>query len=733
MIRTMIRKIRPQGMLALLLALIFLGTALFLTACTGERGGQTDTTVETESQAVTDPLESETDSQESETNKPAEEETTMYPETESQPAEIFAPDPEHAVPRFDAIMSDLDSFPLSFSYDGTEYRGFSGFTTVSSVSVPNERGIETTVTLRHPDIPLLFRLVARVYPAESAYEYVVYIDNDGNTDSGVISSLVYNLEFKGDNPTLSGLSGDAGGCYTPYSIDLKKKRTVNHTSTNGRPTHGVFPYYNLSYGDGGTFIAIGWPGTWSASFLADREKVSLTAGQYKVSTYIKPGETLRMPLMGFVEYENLTPDEQTNAWRHYFINDVMRKPDGENTPTTIGISTMSQGMTTKKMQMILKSYAAHDIPIESLWIDAGWYTGAAGESVAWPSTGTQDVDLTRFPDSMATIGQFCADHDMKFLLWFEPENVRLDKATFVANQEGFREEWLLDKTLVGTWLEGYLLNLGDPDCRAWVFNKICTVMDTAGVNIYRQDFNNDPASAWAAADGINRTGMTENQYVQGYLALWDALIERYPSIIIDSCASGGGRNDLETMHRAVPLHYSDWFDGNNEDYDMKGRMTQALYAWFPYFKNQCYQLTSYKMRMNYAPWSLLQVPSAISKDANWELLRQGYVEYEQVRGYFYADYYQLVEYTTEKDRWNAWEFYDPATASGYASIACQPDSTQLSRTVCLKGLDANKTYTVTDFDGLVSVTASGQELMQNGIQITVPEQPYCVILLIKGQ
>ena len=49
-----------------------------------------------------------------------------------------------------------------------------------------------------------------------------------------------------------------------------------------------------------------------------------------------PGETIRTPLMGFVEYTGLTPDEQTNAWRHYYINDVMRKIDGELTPVYTG-------------------------------------------------------------------------------------------------------------------------------------------------------------------------------------------------------------------------------------------------------------------------------------------------------------------------------------------------------------------------------------------------------------
>ena len=638
-----------------------------------------------------------------------------------------------SVPAFDALMADLDAFPITFSYGGNAYKGFAGFTETGRTVTPLERGTRTDITLTHPDIPLTFTLETVVYPAESAYEYVVSVTNDGTNDSAVLSGLGFEMTFPSEKPVLSGIGGDAGSTYTPYETDLARNRTVRKESTSGRPTHGNFPYFNLSTSEGcGSFIALGWPGTWEASFSYDRTTKITTVGmgQRGFAAYLKPGETARTPRMAFVTYEGLSADEQTNAWRHYFINDVMRKIDGELTPTTIGISTMSSGMTSNKVNLILSAYEKHGIPLESLWLDAGWYTGASGEAVSWPSTGTLDMDRTRFPDGMSSIGKWCRDRDMLFLLWFEPENVRLDKAAFLRGQPGFKSEWLLDKTLVGTWLEGYLMNLGDPDCRAWVFDKVCKVIDESGINVYRTDFNNDPASAWASADGKDRKGMTENLYVQGYLALWDAIIEKYPYMMLDACASGGGRNDLESMKRAVPLHYSDWFDGNGEDYDTKSRMTQALFSWFPYFKNQVYDLTLDKIRMNYAPWSIMPVSSPIAKDAKWDLLKQGYDEYQLVRGYFFADYYQLTPYTLDADRWNAWEFFDPAAGSGYASVWCGAKASKTTLQLCLKGLDPDVTYTVKDLDGLVDVTAKGSELLSGGITVTVPDKPYCAILLI---
>ena len=671
------------------------------------------------------------------TNQPTEEDTqvtdTDTTEEETEPAEVFKPDPQRAVPKYDALMADLDTFPLTFTYGETEYKGFAGFALESETYEDLDRGVKSTLILRHPEIPAAFRLEATVYPQESAYEYVVYIVNDGQENTAIFSDLAFEMEFVGDDPVISGIKGDAGGVnYTPYEHDLEKRARYSDRSTSGRPSHGTFPYYNLSYGNGGTFIAIGWPGTWYATYTYKKsaQTTTLSAGQEKVATYIAPGETLRTPLMGFVEYENLTPDEQTNAWRHYYIHDVMRKIDGELTPTYRGIGNMSAGMTTKKELLMLKAYRANGVTPDVIWMDAGWYTGANGESVPWTSTGSLEIDYNRFPDGLSDIGSYAKNTDAMYLLWFEPENMRLDKDAFLAGQPDFKEEWLLGKP--GGFLDGLLMDLGNPECREWIFNRICTVIDQSGATGYRQDFNNDPAPAWAENDAKTegRTGMTENQYVQGYLALWDALIDKY-GLFIDSCASGGGRNDLESMKRGVPLHYTDWFDGNNEDYDMKGKMTQALFAWFPYFKNESYQISLYKLRMNYAPFCLLKLPSALNKDNDWALMRQAYAEYDTIRDYFYGDFYALTEWTSNSNRWDARMFFVPEEGEGYAFIACQQNASSKTNTVKLKGLDPDKLYTLKDFDGLVDLTADGKTLMEQGITVTVPEQPYAVIVLIK--
>lgn len=662
--------------------------------------------------------------------------STVKPETTATP--VVEPEQQAKVPQYEKLMRNLDSFPISFSYNGVSYNGFKGFKVKSSQSNEVDRGTKTVQLLRHPDIPATFRLESAVYPQESAYEYAVYIINDGNKNTGTFSDLFYTVDFVGENPIISGIKGDsANKYYAPYEHDLNARTNYLDRSVTGRPSHDTFPYYNLSYGNGGTFIAIGWPGTWFANYDYNKSAKTTTltcgqGGQGAVSTYVKPGETLRMPLMGFVEYQGLTKDEQTNAWRRYYINDVMRKLDGELTPTYYCVVDSFAKESSQIVESKLTSYKAHGIYPDAIWMDAGWYSGANGETIDWAKTGTLDIDYNRFPDGMKGIGDFAKENDIMFLLWFEPENMRLDTDAFLKGQPDFKKEWLLSTVAKGTWLESRIINIGDPECRDWMFKKICKVIDQTGATAYRQDFNNDPAPAWKECDAADptRKGMTENQYVQGYLALWDALIEKY-GFLIDSCASGGGRNDLESMKRAVPLHYSDWNDGYPKDYNRKSEMTQVLYNWFPYFKNGTSIESLYHYRMNYAPFTNVRVENPLGKDTSWELIKQGQQEYNLIRDYFYGNYYMLTTPSARADRWDGRMFYCPDKGEGFALLACLETSTKLTNTVCLKGLEADKQYTVKDLDGLVNVTASGKQLMEKGITVTVPDNPYAAILLIK--
>ncbi|MBO7403709.1 MAG: alpha-galactosidase, partial [Clostridia bacterium] len=204
------------------------------------------------------------------------------------------------------------------------------------------------------------------------------------------------------------------------------------------------------------------------------------------------------------------------------------------------------------------------------WIDAGWYKC----DYNGPETGTWKPDPARFPHGLGPIGEASDKVGARFLLWFEPE--RVVTGTEIATEH---PEWCLPTGREGD--TNHLFNLGDPDARRWLTDRVDAIIKEGHIRVYRQDFNFDPKPCWLLAEADDRIGAVENLHVQGYLAYWDALIDRNPGLWIDSCASGGRRNDLETMRRAVPLHYTDVGYG---EHVIKQKQHRELFEWIPYFR-----------------------------------------------------------------------------------------------------------------------------------------------------
>lgn len=642
---------------------------------------------------------------------------------------------ESSMKQIEKYLSDPASFPFSFKYAGTAVAGFGeGFEQMSVVQTDGGDGELYGIKFLHKASGAVFEVRAKAYYEFDALEWTVYITNESDKNTGVFSEInAADAYFEGGSPVLKGISGDLGDMYAPYSVDLTKK-TVKKSSTSGRPTHGEFPYFNLEYGDGGVFIAVGWPGCWRANFDGKNgQSTHFTAGQNKFSAYLLPGETVRTPLIALLRYEGRDEDKNMNLWRKWFIGCNMRKDTkGEVIQPVTAWGSIVQGMTTHALTRTINSYLRHGIKLDYFWMDAGWYVNAEGKACGWPETGTWQINTEMFPDKLAEVSQLMHDNGGKTLLWFESEVMRCNKDKFLESNPDFKPEWFLGTAAAGSWLEGQLLDLGNEELRAWLFNRITTVLDEGGIDMYRQDFNVDPAPVWKACDEKQRSGMTENKYVTGYLALWDAILEKYPDMTIDSCASGGGRNDLETMRRAVPLHISDFWDGRAGGYDERQAVLLSLSQWFPYFKLQVNSgdgINDYNLRSCMAPWINLNVPS-ISKSTPWDSVTKAVNEWKKLSNLFYADFYPLTGYSKADNVWRGWEYYDEAAGSGAVLVFRAEKNKENEMTLKLHA-DPDLNYTVRDYDGKIDAVMSGRELSEAGLKVTLDTPASSALIFIE--
>ncbi len=366
----------------------------------------------------------------------------------------------------------------------------------------------------------------------------------------------------------------------------------------------------------------------------------------------------------------------------------------------------------------IDAYQKAGVKYDYWWIDAGWYPCGG----SWPNTGTWEPDPTRFPKGIKEVSDHAHAKGLKLVLWFEPE--RVAPGSWLTKNH---PQWIFGGA------GGGLLNMGNPEAGQWVAEHFSRLIKQQGIDLYREDFNIDPLGYWRGNDAPDRQGISENLYIQGKLAYWDELRRRFPGILIDSCASGGRRNDLETLRRAVPLLRSDYYSasqpGNPAAITGSQGQTYGLSFWVPYYGVGVFCDDAYDVRSHITPaLGMASVrPNGDLGQIN-PLLRCRMDDWKAVVNEFYGDYYPLTKYSLSEEEWMAWQFNRPEVGSGVVQAFRRPDSAYESIRVKLQGLDEDAVYTLTNLDAPGATDLKGRELCENGLLITIENRRAAAII-----
>ena len=577
---------------------------------------------------------------------------------------------------------------------------------------------QQTLTWTDPRTGLEVRCVAVEYSDYPVAEWTVFLKNTGQADTPILENLQAldaRFERRADGEfTLHGNKGDwcVPQSYEPYLLKLGPSSHNSFAPDGGRPTNGPrgWPYFNLQVpgGDGGLIFAIGWPGQWACAFVRDDQRgLRVIAGQQLSHLFLKPGEEIRTPLIAALFWKGPDIVRAQNLWRRWFMAHNIPRINGRPPPAMMQMQcyrTFEKG-GEKDLFDTVEEFNQNGIPFDLAWRDAGWYPCKG----SWPNTGTWEIDASRYPRGFRPFSDWLHAQGKKFLVWFEPERV------------GDRQSWLA--TNHPDWvLGGNLLNLGNPDAQRWLTDHIDHMLRDQGIDYYRQDFNMDPLPSWRAADSPDRKGMTEMKHVMGYLAFWDELHRRHPGLLIDSCASGGRRNDLETLRRAVPLLRSDFQFGHEATMPNQGH-TYGISSWIPYYGSGCYFTDPYSARSYIMPCSGYGGTNAAT--------RLAYDECRGVAPFMLGDYYPLTPYSIQLTDWIAWQFDRPDLGGGVIQAFRRDKNGEPLQRLRLFGLAPRAKYEITDHDGGAPRTMSGKELMQSGLPVEIKTQPGSAVIFYK--
>ncbi|MCK4300251.1 MAG: alpha-galactosidase, partial [Planctomycetes bacterium] len=300
---------------------------------------------------------------------------------------------------------------------------------------------------------------------------------------------------------------------------------------------------------------------------------------------------------------------------------------------------------------------------------------------------------------------------------------------------------------------------GCAEARGWITERISSIIDENGVDVYRQDFNFDPLPYWQQADEADRVGMTEIRHVEGHYAFWDELRRRHPGLWIDNCASGGRRIDLETLSRSLPLWPSDYFDvvGLSDGTGLHVGtqcITSGLARWVPLFGGGLWSFTPYCSRGRVLSGFTFgfhiaeaDYPSADADIAvgSMEVLGRGKTlldddfpldqarlaidEQKSLRPFFTGDFYPLVPLTVSDHDWCAFQLHREDLDAGFALFFRRHDSPFDVMTAGLRGIGLGHDYEVSLSPGYEQGDWSrvvGSELVQ--MRIAIEQRPGSLLM-----
>ena len=651
---------------------------------------------------------------------------------------------------YEEYITNLANFPSKMTIGEDSYVGFSSsdFTLKSTDKQQNTvtRSENTTFTLAHKS-GLEFELRCVYYPDYAAFDWVIYFTNKGTENSPIVSDISpAELTFEGDNPIILSNFSD-GGQYAPFlpqTLELSEGESKSFSPSTGRSTEDAFPYYNFEYGNKGAFVVTSWSGQWQADFNYNNGVTTYSGRQQSFSSYLKSGETARTPLTAMILYDGRDTDRATNLWRNWFIDCNMYKNDGVNPPepfvsgVTSAVYNEMENANEENQISCIEKYLRNNVKINVWWMDAGWYMGVNdnGKNMSWGHVGTWAPDENRFPTKFKAISDYANDRSIDTLLWFEPERIAISDSEYKSepdNEYRVKAEWLIGygdaqgQLAFGGNGSAYQLDLGNKEALDWLCNRVKTILSEGGLSIYREDLNIViMADNWRQANAAHpdRTGMTENGCVQGHYEYWDAILELPQIKIIDSCASGGHRLDLETMRRAVALHPTDY---SYNDLTAKQIGTYGLASWFPFagantgVGGYVTYTNKYIIRSAYRQALILQYDVNVLSQEYFRIAENCVNEWNGIKKYFYDDLYQLTKSTTGTTDWYSYEYLSEEEQSGFAMVFRRSEKAPVSQSIKLKGLNPDDTYEITFADSAAKVTATGLELMVNGIGLTLDE------------
>jgi len=226
----------------------------------------------------------------------------------------------------------------------------------------------------------------------------------------------------------------------------------------------------------------------------------------------------------------------------------------------------------------------------------------------------------------------------------------------------------------------------------------------------------------------DRRGITEIRHVEGLYEFWDTLRQRHPGLVIDNCASGGRRLDIEACKRGLPLWHSD-LQCNGPSPAADQLQNAGLYRWIPLHGCGNFALEpAYAFRSAMTAGNILC--SNLAKPDTLASARRTVELYKRLRPLMLGDFYPLLPEVADEDRWFGWQFHRADLDAGFVLVFRREKCLQDKVAVSVRAVAGDHRYTLVGVDAGQTRSLDGKALA--ALTVAVPAAPGSALLFYEA-
>ena len=438
---------------------------------------------------------------------------------------------------------------------------------------------------------------------------------------------------------------------------------------------------------------------------------------------LKPGEIFETPKILFGYAQGL--GEMSREMNRFAINHVLPVSFNDQVLPVLYNSWEATYFDVSVEQQKELAKRASDIGIELFVLDDGWFGNRKSDDAG---LGDWFVDQEKFPNGLDELIDYVNELGMDFGIWMEPEMVNKDSVLFRAHPDWI---YYYEHRTSHELRQQLVLNMTLKEVQDYLFECIDVLVSQHNIKYIKWDMNR--AYSEMNAYNLECPQMVWYLHIKAVYDLVDKLKEKHPQLMIESCASGGGRSDYGALYHFDQVWTSDNTDAIDRMSIQRGyslmNPIKTMRAWVCDITG-VYKPSSLDFRFNIAMQGSLGLGGDLShySEEELEICRRNIALYKDIRKIIQlGDLYRIMD--SDQDEILINHYVSKDQTKSVCFIASRGTRFYKKKVPLLfEGLNSSKIYSF-DFNDH-HYQKSGAYLMNIGIDLEVRGAYYNKIMIL---